>query len=458
MKKTILIALLSLSLAAAALPAAEEGPIPSGDRKARTSAAWVRDGAIYEVFTRSFSEEGSFREVEKALPRLRQLGVSIIWLMPIHRIGELNRKGHYGSPYATQDYYSIDPMYGTAGDLKSLVQQAHSLGMRVVIDIVVNHTGWDCVMMNQNPNLYTHRDGKIVPPVDGWSDVADLNYDNPETRAYITEMLKYWIRDFDLDGFRCDVANMIPLDFWEAARPELEKIKPEIMILAEGDWPQDHLKAFDLTYSWRFYEALIDVVDRGKPAAGLRELLEKEAAMFPQGALLMRFNDNHDKIRAVNLFGDEGALLTAGICGTVTGVPMLYNGQEIGDPVPSNDPALFEKYDILWDNHVPRMKRFQEFYGGLLALRAKSPALRDGTMSFLATDKPEAVLAYTRAKGSETLAVLANTTNRPVTVTVTLPSGLAAGWKQVFPHPGTLTLAGGTPVELAPYQFVVFGK
>ena len=155
-RRCALALLLSLALVAAL---AADGPVPCGDKTARPSPAWVKNAVIYEVFTRSFSAEGSFREVEKALPRLKELGVTVVWLMPIHRTGTVNRKGHLGSPYATQDYYSLDPMYGTAADLKSLVRAAHGLGMRVVIDIVANHTGWDCVMMDKHPDIL-HAEGR----------------------------------------------------------------------------------------------------------------------------------------------------------------------------------------------------------------------------------------------------------------------------------------------------------
>ena len=287
-----------------------------------------------------------------------------------------------------------------------------------------------------------------------WTDVADLNYDNPGLRAYMTEMLKYWVRDFDIDGYRCDVANMIPLDFWENARVELEKIKPELLMLAEGDWPQDHLQAFDLTYSWRFYEAMIDAVDRGRDAVWLRKVFEDEQAMFPKGALIMRFNDNHDKYRAVHLFGDGAALMTAGLTATIPGVPMLYNGQEIGDPVPSNDPALFEKYDILWYNNVGRMKRFQDFYTSLLALRRGSRALREGSVAFL--NAGPAVFAFQRAAEGETLVVLANLSNQKLSAAVPVAAG--EEYRQVFPGGAAKTLKAGAPVELGPFEFVVFGR
>lgn len=450
-KKTLLL-LLGITLLAAWLPGADKAE-PCPGRTARPSAAWVQDAVIYEVFTRSFSDAGTFREVERALPRLKELGVTVVWLMPIHRIGVLNRKGHFGSPYSVQDYYSIDPQHGSAEEFRSMVKKAHELGLKVIIDMVANHTAWDSVMLERHPEFFTSQEGKVVPPVPDWTDVADLNYDNPQLRTYMIEMLKYWIREFDLDGYRCDVANMIPLDFWEQARLEMEKLKPELFMLAEGDWPQSHLRAFDSTYSWRFYESLIDVLVRGQHAEHLQKALEAEAGMFPKGSLLMRFNDNHDKIRAVNLFGDDAALAAAGIASTVPGLPMLYNGQEIGDPVPSNDPALFEKYDILWNNHPPRMKRFQAFYANLLKLRRQSPALRSGQLAFLETDRPEAVFAFRRVAAGQSLTVVANTTNRPVSVKLKLPG--TAELQSIFPDAGE-TLKPGAGLELAPYAFLIF--
>lgn len=457
--RKILWVLSAVVLMSLCVPAAADGPLDCADKTARTSAAWARSAVVYEVFTRAFSREGTFAEVEKALPRLKDLGVTVVWLMPVHKVGMLNRKGHLGCPYSVRDYYSIDPAYGGPDDLKSLVKRAHGLGMKVIIDMVANHTAWDSVMMGMDKNFYTRVDGKVVPPVPDWTDTADLDYGYPGLRRYMTDMLVHWVREFDLDGFRCDVADMIPLDFWEKAREELEKIKPELLMLAEGDRPQDHLKAFDLTYSWKFYEALIDTVVRGKPASSLAEAWAKEIAPFPKGALLMRFNDNHDKVRAVNLFGDEGALLTAAVALTVPGIPMLYNGQEIGDPVPSNDPALFEKYDILWDNHPPRIKRFDRLYRSLLALRSGSRALREGDLAFLPTDRPDAVFAYARTAGPETVVAVANTTNRPVTVTVGQPGKpLPEGLKRLFPADGGAAPAPGAALDLKPYEFLLFGR
>src|ERR1700749_3581736 len=268
---------------------------------------WVRDGLIYESYPRDFSEKGNFDGVTAELDRLKNLGVNILWLMPIHPIGQEKKKGPIGSPYAVRDYYAVNPDYGTAADLKRLVSEGPRRGMKVIIDIVANHTSWDSVMM-KTPEFYVHdAAGKITYPHD-WSDVAELNYDNPALRRYMIDMLKFWVRDFDLDGFRCDVALDVPTDFWEQARAELERLKPDIVMLAEAEKPELIVHAFDLDYSWNLHSTLTDVLQGRKSASALREVWQTDAAKYPRGALRMRFSDNHDERRAIARFGEPAAL------------------------------------------------------------------------------------------------------------------------------------------------------
>ena len=225
---------------------------------------WVRDGVIYEIYPRAFSQQGNFNAITARLDELKDLGVTILWLMPIHPIGQEKKKGTIGSPYAVRDYYGINPDYGTADDLKRLVREAHARGLKVIIDIVANHTSWDSVLM-KHPEFYK-RDakGNITYPYD-WYDIAALNYGNQELRRYMTDMLKYWLREFDLDGFRCDVAGEVPTDFWENARVELEQIKPDIVMLAEAHKAELQVKAFDLDYSWPLHSALTNVLQGRAP-------------------------------------------------------------------------------------------------------------------------------------------------------------------------------------------------
>src|SRR5690349_13708063 len=265
---------------------------------ARPVRDWVRDGVIYEIYPRAFSQPGDFNAITARLDELKNLGVTILWLMPIHPIGQEKKKGTIGSPYAVRDYYGINPDYGTAEDLKRLVREAHRRGMKVIIDIVANHTSWDSVLM-KHPEFYKHdAQGNITYPYD-WYDIAALNYSNQQLRVYMTDMLKYWLREFDLDGFRCDVAGEVPTDFWENARVELEKIKPDLVMLAEAHKPELLVKAFDLDYAWPLHSALTDVLHGRSGASQLRAVWEQEVKESPRGAIHMRFSDNHDERRAI---------------------------------------------------------------------------------------------------------------------------------------------------------------
>src|SRR5215213_6336096 len=239
-----------LTLIAVNLVFAQSATRDFSKETARVSPDWVKDAVIYEIFPRQFSQKGDFNSITADLDRLKILGVTVLWLMPVHPVGKLKAKGTIGSPYAVRDYYAINPDYGTADDLKRLINEAHERGMKVIIDIVANHTAWDSVMMKTRSFYTQNEKGEIIPPVPDWADVADLNYNNPELRKYMIEMLKSWIRDYALDGFRCDVAGFVPTDFWEQARAEVDKIKPDTIWLAEWESPDLLVKAFDLDYSW----------------------------------------------------------------------------------------------------------------------------------------------------------------------------------------------------------------
>jgi glycosidase len=398
--------------------------------KSRSSPAWVRDAVIYEIFPRAFSSQGNFEGITARLDELKNLGVTILWLMPIHEIGKEKRKGSVGSPYAVRDYYSINPDYGTKETLRRLIQQAHRRGMKVIIDIVANHTAWDSVLM-RNPDFYT-RDaaGKILPPVADWADVADLNYDNPRLRDYMIDMLKFWLREYDLDGFRCDVAGMIPTAFWERARAELEKVKPDMMMLAEWDSPELLVKAFDLDYSWGLHSALTDVLMGNKPATALRAAWEAERARYPRGALHMRFSDNHDERRAIARFGERGALTASALMFTIDGVPLLYNGMEVGDTTESGAPALFERMPIFWQI-AERRPEFPRFYQQIIALRRAHPALRNADVEWLRNSDEARVVAYLRRTADEEILVAINFSNSPFTGTVEVGNG--AGFAEITP-------------------------
>jgi cyclomaltodextrinase len=423
----VAVALLLAVLRPAVTPAAELHDY-SHDQ-ARPSPAWVRDGVIYEIFPRDFSGSGDFAGVTAQLDRLRELGVNILWLMPIHPPGKLGRKGTFGSPYAVRDYYAINPDYGTAADLRRLVAAAHQRGLKLIIDIVANHTSWDSVLM-KTPEYYVHdAAGKIVTPQPDWTDVAKLDYDNPRLRRYIIDMLAYWIREFDLDGFRCDVALFVPTAFWEQARAELARLKPDIVMLAEAEQPDLLLKAFDLDYAWDFHAVLEKVVNGQQPASALRASWLDSMRRRPRGALTMRFTDNHDQRRALSRFGERAALASSALMFTLDGVPLLYNGMEVGDSGESAAPALFEKFPIFWPIAVTRPV-FPRFYRGLIALRAAHPALRAGEVAWLGNSDETRVLTFLRRAHEETVLVAVNLSSQPF---VGVVEGAGAGFEEITP-------------------------
>ncbi len=426
----ILAALLYLAPGTLALSQTSSVDVSHGSE--RRSPAWVRSAVIYEINPRTFSEAGNFNGITARLDDLKNLGVTVLWLMPIHPVGQLMKKGTIGSPYAVRDYYAINRDYGKKDDLCRLVTEAHKRGLKVIIDIVANHTAWDSVMM-KTPGFY-RRDasGHIVSPHD-WTDVAALNYANPQLRTYMMDMLKYWLREFDLDGFRCDVAGEVPTDFWEEARAELDKLKPDLMMLAEADKRELLVNAFDVDYAWAFYHSMVQTLAEGAPSSVLRATWDEERAKYPRGALHMRFVDNHDEDRSVVRFGLRGSMAAATLVFTVGGVPLLYNGVEVGDTTESGAPALFEKLRVFW-LVAERRPQFPRFYEYIIALRRAHPALREGETEWVHNSDEARVVTYLRKAASEELLVAINLTNRPFTGSVDVGNG--AQFHEVTPDLG----------------------
>ena len=416
MKKCCFFALLTISLLA-------QQPTPYANNQARPSESWVKNGIIYEIYTRSFSKEGNFAGVEKGLPELQKMGVTILWIMPIHPVGVEKRKGSLGSPYSVQDYYAINPEFGTMDDFKSLVKKSQSLGLKIVIDMVANHTAWDSKMFREHPEWFTKDSaGKFIAPVADWSDVVDLNYTNKELRTYMIEMLKFWVRDVGIDGFRCDVSEMVPVDFWDEARAALDSIKP-VFMLSEGMYAEHHLKAFDATYGWNSYHTMADILAGKKPASEMDSVLIRESLSYPKGSLRMRFSSNHDEnawdMPDVTKFGVDGAKFAAVLVNTYPGVPLLYNGQEVGN---NTKLGLFEKFEIDWT----KGKEFREFYTKLYSLRKNNPSLTTGDYQSIKNNKIDNVYSFIRTDGKNTVVALFNFSDSEQTALLELPQNMAS--------------------------------
>jgi glycosidase len=379
---------------------------------ARISPGWLRDGVLYEIFPRDFSAAGNLNAVTARLDELADLGVTVLWTMPIHPIGEKARKGEYGSPYSIKDYYAVDPNYGTVDDYKRLVAEAHKRHLKVIMDEAVDHTSWDSVVMS-HPEFYKHdAQGNIISPKPEWADVAGLNYDNPQLREYVIAMMKYWVQTCDVDGFRCDVAWGVPRDFWETARAQLETVKPDIMMLAEASDPGLLVKAFDIDYDWSLMHTVNNVIMSDAPASSVQGSWESTQQQFPRGSLHMRVTDDHDEARAVSRYGVRGALAASALMFTLDGVPVLYNGMEVGDATESGDPALFAKLPIFW---TPKDRPpLRQIYHGLIELRKNYATFRTGQVVWVGNSDANDVVTFKRADNQNEFVVAINFSNRPV--------------------------------------------
>jgi cyclomaltodextrinase len=308
--------------------------------------AWAQQGILYQIFPRVFSNEGTFQGIKMQLPYIKNLGIDVIWLMPIFPIGEKGKKGTIGSPYAVKDFQKINPDYGTAQDFHELVNEIHLLGMKIILDFIPNHGSNDNVLMKEHPDWFMQdKTGKFTREVADWSDVADFNYENPELRNYMIETMIYWIENFDIDGYRCDVAGMVPYDFWEDAIPRLRTVKPDIYLLAEWEDPEILFTGFNSDYSWTEYYLLKDIRKGKRRTAEFLNLVAKKDSLYPRNSLPMRFLENHDEPRSLSEFGVEAIKAYAMVLFTLPGIPLLYAGQESGE---FDRPSLFEKSTINW--------------------------------------------------------------------------------------------------------------
>jgi cyclomaltodextrinase len=417
---------------------------------------WSKNATIYEVNVRQFTPEGTFKAFENHLPRLKAMGIDIIWLMPINPIGVEKRKGTLGSYYSVKDYYGINPEFGTKEDFKALVNKIHSMGMYVIVDWVANHSSWDNRLAKDHPDWYSKTpEGNFQPtPWYDWDDVIDFDYDKPELRKYMTNALKYWVKDFDIDGYRCDVAGFIPVDFWDNARTELDAIKPVFML---GEWESRdlHKKAFDMTYSWSLWEKMTAVTKDHKPIAGLVEYMAHDVSTFPKDAYRMTFTENHDKNSwEGNQFSNFGAGLEASmiLACTVNGMPLVYSGQEAGL---DRSLKFFDKDLIEWKQHP-----FAAIYSKMFELKHKNQALWNGSnggeMIRIFNDKPDQVISFSRTKNSNQVISIINYSNKPVTVR--LNSQYQKGsYTNLFSNTA-YEIKGDDGITLGPWKYLILVK
>jgi alpha-amylase len=410
-----------LVIVAGCLTAVRPAParVPAAPMAPDTS--WVARSALYEVFVQDFSPAGNFRGVIDGLDRIQSSGANVVWLMPIHPIGVLNRKGSLGSPYAAKDYRAINPAYGTAADFRALVQAVHARGMKLILDWVPDHTSPDHAWVKEHPDYYLRNergepsvprepDGKLTD----WTDVVQLDYGNPAVRREMIATMRWWLQEFGLDGFRVDVAGFIPSDFWREAVPAIQAAVPRrVLLLAEWADPEMHRVGFDLTYGWDSYDRL-KAVWQGAPASTFISSVLADMRTLPPGAMRMRFTTNHDKTAwddpPTTIFGRGAGERAAFVAvALLPGRPLLYNGQEVESP---QKLGLFEREPIVWNQ--PGAGAARAFYAKVLGLARTNPALMAGDLREVQTSAPDEVIAYRRGE----VVVLANVRPRAVRVAV----------------------------------------
>ena len=416
---------------------------------------WSKNSIMYEVNIRQYTKEGTFKAFEKHLERIKELGVDIIWFMPIHEIGELNRKGSLGSYYSVKDYKSINPEFGTIEDFNSLVKKIHDLDMKVIIDWVANHTSFDHIWVEEKKFDWYNLDsnGNLQPPNGtDWWDVADLNYDNSAMKDEMIECMKFWVENSNIDGYRCDVADWVPIDFWNQCRKELDKIK-DVFMLAEAENPELHKDAFDMTYGWHLHFVMNEIANGNKNSLDILDYLNNKSKDFPNDAYRLHFTSNHDenswKGSAIERLGNSLKTFAA-LTVTLEGMPLIYNGQEANL---SKRLKFFEKDSIDWKNY-----ELSEFYKNLFTMKKNNQALWNGkyggNIELISNENDSINLCFIRQKEKNKVVSFYNLSNDSTVCNV--ESKNLNGIYYDYETKKEVTFNDKEKISLSPWEFKIY--
>ena len=425
-------------------------------KNAFTAVKWAHHTNIYEVNIRQYSKEGTLNAFAEHLSRLKDMGVETLWFMPLQPIGKLHRKGTLGSYYSISDCISLNPEYGVLDDFKSLVEEAHRYNMKVIIDWVANHTSWDHVWTQTHPDFFSKNEyGDFRPPYPDWADVIHLNYDNKELWLAMVTAMKFWVKNFDIDGFRCDMAHLVPLDFWEYARTELDNEK-KLFWLAETEEPNYH-EVFDASYTWEFLHVMESYWKRETNVNGLDAVLRRYENTFPKNAIRMFFTSNHDEN---SHSGSEyermghAAKAFAVLCATWNGIPLIYSGQELPN---SQRLKFFEKDPIQWTG----IFGLHNFYKILLELHHDHPALRavdeNVRMYRIPTSEDEKIFSYLRKIGEREVLVILNLSAIDDLHFEITEENVSGNYRNVFTSEA-IDLTGSKNLAMKAWDYLVFEK
>ena len=429
------------------------------------SIDWIKNNVVYEVNTRQFNSGGTFKSFMPEIPRIKALGVDVLWFMPVYPIGQLNRKGGLGSYYSIKNYHEINPEFGTMDDFKATVNAAHAQGMKVILDWVGNHTAWDHPWVAEHPDWYVHDStGKIVTPWD-WTDVAQLNFKNPELRKAMIAEMQFWVKECNIDGFRCDVAFLVPRSFWEEARIALEKDKP-LFMLAEMENNKDidpnppgyMEKAFDAYYGWTLHSASADCA-KGKITG--REFVNKftEArALFPAKAMMLSFLSNHDENTwngtIEEKYADKWQVFSVLNYTLQNSLPLIYNGEEANN---TKRLLFFEKDPITSWSDTSRYA----WYRTMNRLKHTHPALQNGAWGakeevLKVTGGDENIYAFRRTGEGQTVTVIVNLSSKQQWIQSVGDRTLNGTEKTYVKSPVTIKHIGqGMPLDAWGYAVIV---
>jgi cyclomaltodextrinase / maltogenic alpha-amylase / neopullulanase len=417
---------------------------------------WSKNSVLYEVNVRQYTDSGTFRAFEKHLPRLKALGVDVLWFMPTYPIGVVNRKGELGSYYSVRDYLGVNPEFGTTEDLKRIINKAHELGMHVILDWVPNHTSWDNPLTIEHPEWYLKDSaGRFTPPIGtDWTDVIQLDWSQKGLQDYTIDAFKYWV-NMGVDGFRVDHPHNTPKEFWERARTELEKIKP-VLMLAEYEGEIGFLeKGFDMDYAWVMHHLMNRIAQGKDSASAMTRYFSKEWAVYPNNAYRLMFLTNHDENSWAgtidSLMGDSQRMFGTLIF-TAQGVPLIYSGQE---NCLDKKLKFFVRDTIKWD-----ACDLTGFYANLIKLKKENPALWNGDfggkMIKIKTSEDKKIFAFYREKDQNKVVVFLNLSKKPVSFKPVL-QGIEGDYTEYFTGQKT-GLNKSLKLTLEPWGYQVFVK
>ena len=417
--------------------------------------AFAYYGTIYELNTRQFTPEGTFRAAEAHLPELKDLGVEIIWFMPIQEIGVEGRKGTLGSYYAIKDYCSFNHEFGTREDFVSFVNRAHELGMKVILDWVANHTAPDSEWTKREGWHYRDSLGNLMVQYD-WTDIAKLNYENEDMRKEMLKAMHFWMDEIGIDGFRCDVAGEVPTDFWEMAMADLRLTHPDMFTLAENNDKAQELtaSAFNMYYGWDLQNTMRKLAKGEINVDDLWSFFEQQDTLIRKEAIRMNFTSNHDENSwngtEFEWFGEEGAATYAAFTYVIPGMPLIYTGQEFGN---HKRLEFFEK-DGFERKHAEQF----EMYKNLNAMRRDNPALWSpelgAPMTRIANDNP-AIFSCARVLEDNVVLGIFNFSAEPQTVTLQT-AGLEGDYTCICGMP--VMVGTEDQITLRPFEWLIYAK